>query len=179
MVIVLPVEGDAAYPRYEPIRERFFQGLAEVQSFFDEEKIGSIEPNQCEVSYVNHIDLAEVSDPRSQLHRLFGFWSEFRSQPAESEARLPEFEGGGFTISFIIRDPNSAEPQGRLHMEVQPAFQSEGKSIIRLNLTARGSPASPTYQGVADFLDIGRDAIVRGFAAITTPEMHELWGRIK
>lgn len=172
-------EKKGPYPRYEPIREHFFQELANVQSFFEEEKIGAIEPNQCEVTYVNHISLPDGSDPWAQIRRIFRFWGSFDAVPLERGAQLPTAEDARFSLRFVIGDLNSGEPLGRLHIEGQPVIAGEDERVIRLNLTARGRPETPTFQGVADFLDAGRDAIVRGFAAITTAEMHELWERTK
>lgn len=169
----------ARYPRYEPIREHFFRELADVQSFFDAEKIGVIEPNQCEVTYVNHISLADGSDPWTQFHRIFELWGSFDAVRPAGGARLPAPEDARFSLRFVIGDLNSGELLGRLHIEGQPVIAEEAERIIRLNMTARGCPKTPTFQGVADFLDTGRDAIVRGFAAITTAEMHELWERKK
>jgi uncharacterized protein (TIGR04255 family) len=172
-------EKKAPYPRYEPIRERFFQELADVESFFESEKIGAIEPNQCEVTYVNHITLADDSDPWTQLHRIFEFWGSFDAVRPGRGARLPALEDARFSLRFIISDLNSGEPLGRLHIDGQPVIAGEAEQAIRLNMTARGCPKTPTFQGVEDFLNAGRDAIVRGFAAITTAEMHELWERRK
>lgn len=92
---------------------------------------------------------------------------------------MPTPEDTRFSLRFVIGDLNSGELLGRLHIEGQPVVAEEAERIIRLNMTARGCPKTPTFQGVADFLDTGRDAIVRGFAAITTAEMHELWERKK
>ncbi len=92
---------------------------------------------------------------------------------------MPTPEDARFSLRFVIDDLNSGDPLGRLHIDGQPVIAEEGARVIRLNMTARGSPKTPTYQGVADFLDIGRDAIVRGFAAMTTAEMHEHWERNK
>ena len=172
-------EKKASYPRYEPIRERFFQELADVESFFEGEKIGAIEPNQCEVTYVNHISLADDSDPWTQLHRIFEIWGSFDAIRPARGAQLPAPEDARFSLRFIISDPDSGEPLGRLHIDGQPIIAGEAGRAIRLNMTARGCPKTPTYQGVADFLDTGRDAIVRGFAAITTAAMHEHWERKK
>jgi hypothetical protein len=41
-----------------------------------------------------------------------------------------------------------------------------------LNLTARGLLGKST-----EFLDLGREWIVRSFAEMTTTEMHEVWKR--
>ena len=84
-------EQKAPYPRYEPIREHFFQELEIVESFLDGEKIGSLEPNQCEVTYVNHIALADGTDPWTQLHRIFGVWQSFVRLTSE----LPESAAAG------------------------------------------------------------------------------------
>jgi hypothetical protein len=46
-----------------------------------------------------------------------------------------------------------------------------------MNLTARGRPDEESIEGALRFLDIGREWIVRGFAAVTTPEMHAIWRR--
>lgn len=172
-------EQKAPYPRYEPIRERFFHELKKVESFLDGEKIGALEPNQCEVTYVNHVALADGADPWTQLHRIFGVWQSFDALPLDGGARLPAPEGADLSLRFIIHDPKSGEPLGRLHIQAQPAIATETRRIMRLNLTARGAPSTPTHQGVADFLDLGRAAVVRGFAAVTTPEMHDFWERIK
>ncbi len=172
-------EKKAPYRRYEPIRESFFKELTDVQSFFDAEKIGVIEPNQCEVTYVNHISFADGSDPWTRFHRIFELWGSFDAVRPTGGARLPVPEDARFSLRFVIVDPNSDEPLGRLHIEGQPVIAEDTKRVIRLNMTARGGPKTPTFQGVADFLDTGRDAIVRGFAAITTAEMHELWERKK
>lgn len=173
-------QGENEYPRYEPIRLKFFEEVAVLDQFFEKEEIGVIEPNQCEVSYINHIQLEDGSDPRSQFDRIFAHWSTFREQD-KSGGALPKIEGADFNARFVISDPKSEEPRGRLYVKTELALSrtDDPKPVIRLNLTARGAPTSPTLQGVADFLDMGREAIVRGFAALTTPEMHKIWERIK
>ena len=167
------------YPRYEPIRDRFFAELTSLVSFLENEKIGSLEPNQCEVTYVNHIDLGGEVDPRTHFHRIFAFWSDFIDGPDQDMVKHSEIEDVRFNARFAVVDPQSGEPRGRLHIDAQPAIGSDEKAIIRLNLTARGSPLSPSFGGVADFLDIGREALVRRFTAITSAEMHETWKRTK
>jgi hypothetical protein len=78
---------------------------------------------------------------------------------------------------YVIPDENGA-PLGRLHIRTKSGFQvSGGQPIIVLELTARGQPLGEGINGVLPFLDVGREWIVRGFASITTPEMHELWER--
>jgi len=170
---------DVSYPRYESIRDRFFEELHEVRSFFEEEKIGSIEPNQCEVTYVNHINLGDKSDVRAHFYRIFNFLKPFDEESGWHGENLPELEDGVFNVRFIIRGPNAPNPLGRLYIEIQSAVDSAGIPIVRASLTARGAPLSPEFKDVAKFFDVGRDAIVRGFTAVTTPEMHKLWERVQ
>ena len=173
------IEGKSGYPRYEPIRDRFFEELMAVQQFFEDAGIGTIEANQCEVTYINHIVLDDEDDPRSQFHRVFPFWADAQRIAEAGGETLPESEEARFGQLFVIRDSSGETPIGRLHVEAMPANDQDGNYLIRLSLTARGAPLSPTQEGVRDFVDIGREAIVRGFAAITSSDMHKVWGRTK
>jgi uncharacterized protein (TIGR04255 family) len=170
---------DARYPRYEPIRERFFEEISDVMSFLKNSEIGSLDPNQCEVTYLNHIKLNDGVDPRLEFGRIFTFCGPVQSNANRASAHETQLEDGRFALRFVIFERRDKEPRGRLHIVAEPAVETDDTPIIRLTLTARGSPISPTLQGVADFLDIGRETIVRTFAAITTEEMHNIWGRVK
>jgi hypothetical protein len=67
---------------------------------------------------------------------------------------------------------------GRLNVSVQPAYvNATREEILSMTLTARGEPLRADTDGVLDFLDMGHNWIVRGFTQLTTPKMHELWGR--
>jgi uncharacterized protein (TIGR04255 family) len=170
---------DTRYPRYEPVRERFFEEISDVMSFLNNNEIGLLEPNQCEITYVNHIKLNDGGDPRLDFWRIFTFFGPFQSNTNPDSAHETQLEDGRFAIRFVIFERHNKQPLGRLHIVAEPAVETDDTPIVRLSLTARGSPISPTLQGVADFLDVGRESIVRTFAAITTEEMHKIWGRIR
>jgi len=80
-----------------------------------------------------------------------------------------------FRARFPISDPVNGF-FGRLHtVTVQPAKRiSDGQPMFLFELTARGLIGEGS-----DFFDIGRKWIVRSFAELTTPAMHEVWGRRK
>jgi hypothetical protein len=68
--------------------------------------------------------------------------------------------------------------RGRLHVTVQPAFQTEDKApALILTLVTRGAPIQEDEDGILQHLRLGHEWIVRGFTAVTTPEMHEQWER--
>ena len=69
-------------------------------------------------------------------------------------------------------------PIGRLHLRVEPVYRArDNMNVLRMTLTARGAPKSQTIRDTIDFLDMGREWIVRGFAEITTSDIHAEWGR--
>lgn len=162
------------YPRYEPIRERFEREVGMVQAFLTKNKLGEIKPNQCEVSYYNHITLVDSSDPSDQLDKVFTIWSE-----AYSDDYLKRIERGQFSMSYLIPAPQGkSDPFGRLHVAVQSAMHNvTRKRFLRLSLIARGKPASESVESALSWLDEGRNAIVRAFASLTRAEMHKQWGR--
>ena len=164
--------GEEEYPRYERLRETFASELKVFCRFLDNQSLGQFSPNQCEVTYVNHVlsgegwqDLAELGKVLTVFDLRYS--DSFLSQP--EDARL--------AARYIIRD-DKGEPLGRLHVVAEPAYRtSDGRSMFALNLTARGRPVSEGIEGVLGFLDIGREWVVRGFTSITTVEMHKVWRR--
>lgn len=162
------------YPRYESLRDRFFEELDEVNRFLQSEGIGKIEPNQCEVTYVNAIRLEDGTDIRARPEIALRNWSAVELDASDPFAALPEMENATFSVRYVMQA--NGEPIGRLHVSAQPA---DGQPALRFDLTARGAPSEPSFAAVANFLDQGRDAVVRGFTALTTPHMHTAWRRIK
>src|SRR5207249_7496357 len=50
------VAGDETYPRYESVRSEFVEEWVRFRQFLSEENLGTPEVDQCEVTYVNHIE---------------------------------------------------------------------------------------------------------------------------
>jgi uncharacterized protein (TIGR04255 family) len=164
-------EGDA-YPRYEQIRDAFRAELETFQNFLSREQLGRTVPNQCEVTYVNHIVAGSEWEHHGQLGNIL---TVFRI--AYSDAGLNDPEDARLTLRYVLKNA-SGEAAGRLHIAVQPAYRrSDGQAMLVLTLTARAAPAGIQLDDVVDCLNRGREAIVRAFASVTTPEMHKLWGR--
>ena len=128
--------------------------------------------NQCEVTYVNNIVSGAGCETHGQLGNVL---TVFRT--AYSDDRLAEPEDARIAMRFVMKD-DRGEPIGRLHVSAQPVFRrTDNVPMIALTLTARARPAGEKFEDVIRCLDIGRDAIVRAFASVTTPEMHKIWGR--
>jgi hypothetical protein len=67
---------------------------------------------------------------------------------------------------------------GRLNVRVSPAVcGSDKKPMLRLDLTARGPVKGRELSEVANWIDLGHEWVVRGFASLTRSEMHRVWER--
>jgi uncharacterized protein (TIGR04255 family) len=165
-------EGDT-YPHYSGIRSTFVQEYQQLASFvqLQEGRAGELSPELCEVTYINHIDQGVTWETLGQLHRVFTVVS---GPPVHSVLSTPEF--GQFSFAYAIRSPS--EQVGRLHAKLGTAIRrKDGAPLLRFELTARGLPNSAGLDGVLEYMDRAHECIVRGFAELTTPEMHSVWRR--
>jgi uncharacterized protein (TIGR04255 family) len=167
------IEGLEPYPRYEPIRDRFRGEVSILEQFLKDEGFAAPVVNQCEVTYVNHIETSGVWEAHGRLDKVLRNWS-----PPTKGSFLPVPEDGGARLRFVI--PGEAgKPVGRFHAVLQPAWKkADNTPIFVLNLTARGEPLGEGIEGAFTFFDLGRKWIVKGFADLTTPEMQQVWERI-
>jgi uncharacterized protein (TIGR04255 family) len=168
------VTGTEVYPRYETIRSKFESDLRRFEAFVDTEGLGSIVPVQCEIQYLNHIVAGQGWQNHSEVSRVVTKWG-----GTYSEEFLPEPEDALLNFRYRIPDPDGS-PIGRLRVKVQPAIRDRDQvPMIVLSMTARGLIPDAAMAGVLEFFDEGRRWIVRGFTALTTPEMHRIWKRSK
>jgi uncharacterized protein (TIGR04255 family) len=164
--------GQEEYPRFPPLRKTFAAELETFRSFLQREKLGELCPNQCEVTYVNHIVSGKGWQSFGELGKVLTVFS-----AQYSDAFLGEPEDVRAALRYVIRDAQG-QPIGRLHVVADPAYRaSDDRPMYVMNLTARGRPQGEGIDGVLRFLDIGREWVVRGFTALTTPEMHKEWSR--
>ena len=168
------IKQEDPYPRYAHIRDQFLEELTEFRKFLQTEKLGEFRPNQCEITYINHIEPSNIWETHRQLEKVLAMW-----KPKYSDDFLSEPENIRVAAQHIFTT-DDGNPTGRLHISVQPAFSvSNNEPIFVVSLTARGAPDEQSSQSALTFIDKGREMIVRGFTSITTPEMHKLWGRTK
>jgi uncharacterized protein (TIGR04255 family) len=156
------------YPRYEHVRAGFDQDFNDFGQFVSRNQIGTICVNQYEVTYINHIVSGRGWKTHADIGKVFTAWQ----QPPTT------FPGQAQDVAFRARFPITDSANGfvgRLHVTVQPVRRiSDGLPMFLFELTARGLIGEGT-----DFFDLGREWIVRSFAELTTPAMHEVWGRRK
>ncbi len=156
------------YPRYDDLRPRFEQDWQTFLHFLTQEQLAIPAVNQCEVTYVNHVELGAGWNSLGEAHKVLTL---LRQPP--SGGLLPNPEALVVHARYVM-----PERRGRLYVECQPAIRRhDGKQVMQLTLTARGRPASSDLRSIVEWFDLGHDWIVHGFVDITTPVMHELWGR--
>lgn len=155
------------YPSYNEVERRFRELLPIFIDFVEREGLGQIVPTQAEVTYVNHI-----SEPHNQIGRVVSLW-----RVLDTGDFLPPVEDARFHARYPIED-DAKNMIGRLSADLQPAYVTSSRAeILNLNMIARGRPTSSDIDGAFAFLRLGHEWIVRGFAEITTPEMHGKWKR--
>ncbi len=159
--------GNEPYPRYSKLIQEFSGEWETFLAFLREHDIAQPKPNQCELTYVNHLipdDQKGLGDPSTQ----FTF---FRPQPSASF--LPPAEVFTWSARFQLPDG-----RGRLHVQANPAFRARDmKLVLLLNLTARGAPAGHSTEQFRGWFDLAHEWIVRAFEQITDPSLHKLWGK--
>jgi len=156
------------YPHYSAVYAEFDSQWAKFRDFIAAQKVGDVEVDQWEVTYVNHIPKGTVwSTPRdwSKLFRGLSLVEATEPGPVETLAIQTAFQLPGKT--------------GRLHWKLQSALLTDAKpgvtrEVLRLELTARG-PVSEKIDLKAG-LDLGHDAIIDTFVATTSDEAKKVWG---
>ena len=150
------------YPSYETNRAEFKALYEEFSQLVQDEKLGNLQPDQCEVTYVNRIQ----SEPGRPLGPL----------AIEIKPEFAHISGEPDTISlgtsYWVDSLN-----GRLSISAQTAvLQSSGEKFLVFRIQARGAPKTGTLDGLLDWLDSGHYNVVKTFEKLTTTDAHKIWG---
>jgi uncharacterized protein (TIGR04255 family) len=169
------VTGQEPYPRYLAIREKFKVEVAQFMEFLRVEKVGPMNIDQCEVTYVNQIEPRGIWQRHGDVSVVLRNWANL-----PPGAFLPQAEDAGLRVRYVVPD-ESGKPVGRLHVLFHPAWKKVDNSpVFTMNLTARGKPLSDDLEGAFAFFDLGHRWIVKGFADLATETMqHDAWERIQ
>lgn len=158
---------DVEYPRYRQLLPQFLESWEALKNIVEELGIGQLEPDQYELTYVNHIPKGNGWETLSDIGKIF---PEF--QCPVGNRFLPEPEG--VLWRRIYRFP---EQKGRLHVSMRQAISSDAKTpLLVLNLTARGFAEGE----LKSWFDMAREWIVKGFADLTGHDIQKsVWKRTR
>jgi uncharacterized protein (TIGR04255 family) len=164
-------ENSHIYPRYESVKAAFEDEIQLIERWLSDESIGELRPNQCEVTYTNIISLPEEEAVHGSIDRITPLWTgKFSEEPPN------KLERTRIEMTFLFS--HDEKPTGRVYVNFQPAFRpNDGGRVVKLDITARGRPQGESVADALAFLDLEREQVVRTFGAVTTTEMHKLWGR--
>ncbi|MGI6415119.1 MAG: TIGR04255 family protein [Thermoguttaceae bacterium] len=153
------------YPRYSKVIQMFWDHLRTFSEFLEEFQIGSIEPLQYEMTYVNHIPLGDGWHSLDEIGNVF---PDFAWRQAEGRF-LPTPDQVNWRTSFLM-----PEKKGRLHTIVRQAQRPCDKRLMLLfELTARGFPGDPALEARREWFELAHQWIVRGFTDLTSPSVRE------
>lgn len=162
--------GEAApYKRHKERREVYANDLESLLQFVQEEQLGELVPTSCVVTYINHVEFDGFDNLASTIAETLTV-----CKNGSSDGWLPLADNVVLQYGYPLPDES-----GRLNVQVSPVVRREDKQqLIQLEFTARVKPANQDLASVMAGIDIGHEWVVRGFASITTAEMHKKWGRI-
>jgi uncharacterized protein (TIGR04255 family) len=153
------------YPRYSTIRELLGARLADLRAFLAEDRLGSVETIQVELTYINSIP--EIVDgPVGDVLVGLG-WPRLHTLGAPEQLRAV----ASFQVPDVGLDPV------RLHLSVEPGSDTAGNPTAFLTLSVRGAPITTSDEDLMSFLDAAHEYIVRSFTEVTTEPMHRKWER--
>ncbi len=157
------------YPSYSSNRAEFEQTYTKFLSFAEQEKLGKVIPDQCEVSYVNHIPIGDFDGPEEAFRNCFRGLQTFESCP-----HIPK-KASALGLNWCYWLP---ELNGRLYIQASTAvIPGTHEKVIDLRITARGAPQDISIVGIMKWLNTGHYFVVNCFADITTDEMQQKWKR--
>lgn len=156
------------YPRFDFMRARFTDELKRFLDFL--KRMGLRPPEQFngEILYVNTILSGGTWTKHAEAPQVFR-----QMQALELQDGVVQAEDIRWVQRFTFANP-TGELTGRLYSQVDPVTTDGGDPAFNLTLTARGG-VSDGLDGLIDFMQAGRERIVRVFDAMTTTEMHEEW----
>jgi uncharacterized protein (TIGR04255 family) len=161
-------DSDQTYSHYTNARSRFEKEFQRFQGFIKKQHLGSLQIRQCEVSYVNQIELEKEPGAPFELAEI----SPYLSAQKQGDS-LPVPDGITLNTSYVI-----PENRGRLYISAQTVFRhSDAKEILQMTVAAKVIPTSQDYSEILNAFDLGHEWAVRGFTDFTSDKMHKLWER--
>jgi uncharacterized protein (TIGR04255 family) len=163
------MQEDEEYPRYETIIEDFKKYLSVFQKFLEEENLGSVNPERCELTYINHIPKGEGWESAIDVNNIL---RDFCWNP---EARfLPPPVNVGAQAVFQLPDN-----KGRLELNLHQAIRkSDKRPMFVLQNKATGLGEDKNMSAVWEWFNVAHEWIVYGFTDLTTESIQkDVWQR--
>lgn len=157
-----------AYPSYRRLITEFEEMYDRFGTFIRSAGLGTLEVNQWELTYVDAFPQGE-------------YWN----TPADWSTFLPGLFGTLRAADGLVLESRVAEwsyeippKQGRLHVAAKPGRVGDGEqAALLIETTARGPVGKGGSPSLRSGLDLGHEAAVGTFLAVTSDDVKERWGR--
>jgi uncharacterized protein (TIGR04255 family) len=157
------------YPSNVEVVRRFRAHLNRFTSYLGEFSLGNVSPDQYELTYINHVPLGAGWAAHGEIGRVLPDFAWRQS----SERFLPTFSMFNWRTGFLLPDG-----KGWLHVSAKTATRRpDNQSILYLELSARGMSQNSSEDTMMEWFETAHEWIVRGFADLTSKEMHTIWNR--
>ena len=162
--------GDVEYPRFEPIVDDYLTLRDRWSTVLSAAGLSMPPPSVLEVTYINWIE--DMAIP--EFFRPAAAASLTSSENVETSP-----ESSSWKASHALR--NGTERVGRLNVECASAARISADDEVRpgARFSLSTKIVAPADGQIADAMNLGRCAIVRAFADLTTERAHDRWRRIK
>lgn len=163
-------EGDK-YPRFNAIAASFIERLEEFSSWAEDERLGGLVATQLEVTYVNRLG----------PERLASYLVPLDDVTLSGGGLRPNAIDAVYSTRFDVADETN-QPVGRLYVDARPVSDpaDDRRSVTNtLTISFRAPNGSVEAQELVGLLGRGRNAIVTAFTALTRPDHHTRWERIR
>jgi uncharacterized protein (TIGR04255 family) len=152
------------YPRFGGVFKKFVEYWGLFSSFVTSENVGTLKPVRYELTYVNHIDQAQVpvSTAAEKYARLFS-WRDVKAQ------FLPAPTGINAVWTFQMPDQ-----LGFAQANLSQGVRVDGRAVLVLVMSCTGS-ASPKIS-MDDWFASAHEWLSEGFKELTTETARNEWG---
>lgn len=160
------------YPRYPYVIEGFKKAYETLNIFVDEQELGTVEPTEYEMSYINVIPKGDGWDRGGNLD---GILPDFCWQ-ASADRTLPTPNVYSWQAVFAI-----PSDKGLLFAKLdQVTSIPKEEQALRLTLTVKGIDEDPSQEAMNDWFGEAHEVIVNAFADLTHKNVQDqIWERKK
>jgi uncharacterized protein (TIGR04255 family) len=163
-------QGEAEYPSYGKVKEEFDKAVARFSLFLEREQLGKFQPNQWELTYIDHIPRGTLWNGPEDWPKIFRKWFVVPIEHSEIKMEGLEAEWHYEIMPHI----------GRLHLKVARGKTSNSagqQDVLVINTTARGPVKPGDDDATLDRgLERGHLAMRKAFRLLISDSAHNYWG---
>ena len=164
------IHQEELYPHYRMVINAFKTNFDIFKEFLGEEDLGSLNPTECELTYINHILKGEGWESVADIHDVLPDldWH------SDKKRFLPDPRHLGWQASFAL-----PEDRGQLHVKLEQASRRiDNRPVFILEISARGLGSDKSLDAIWNWFELAHKWIVCGFTDLTGKKIQtSIWER--